>query len=159
MYVAILCTGSYLWDGYSDDFIHLVSEKTQNLQPIVPYAISVSPTGHVILTLDTLARAGPGNAKTGRDLLLWGANKDYQLGNGKRASAATPATLELPGLSVGPKVPSEPGKDLGRLMMMQRKARVVQDLQGRKWKTNVDVEQHAVAGWGSSLVYWRICRK
>ena len=81
----------------------------------------------MILTLDTLARAGPGNAKTGRDLLLWGANKDYQLGNGKRASAATPATLELPGLSVGPKVPSEPGKDLGRLMMMQRKARVVQD--------------------------------
>ncbi|KAH8117476.1 RCC1/BLIP-II [Phellopilus nigrolimitatus] len=141
------------------------SEKTQNLQAIVPYALSVSPTGHVLLTLDTLARAGSGAPQgSGRDLLVWGANREYQLGNGKRASLATPAALELPGLPSGAGMASAgEGKsgdsEKGRLMMSQRQAKEVKDLQGRRWKTNVDVEQCAVAGWGSSLIYWKICKK
>ena len=141
----------------------LVSENTQNLQPIVPYAISISPTGHVLLTLDTLARAGPGlPAEGGRDLLVWGANREYQLGNGKRASLATPTRLELPGLPGGggpniDKTEKATGvSETGRLMLVQRLAKEIKDLQGRRCRTNVDVEQRAVAGWGSSLVYWKI---
>ncbi|KAL5532991.1 hypothetical protein ACEPAF_4765 [Sanghuangporus sanghuang] len=145
------------------------SENAQNLQPIVPYAISISPAGHVLLTLDTLARAGPGvSAGGGRDLLVWGANREHQLGNGKRASLATPATLELPGLpgGGGPNVDIVKTEDTGgsavdkgRMMLLKRRAKEVQDLQGRRWKTNVDVEQRAVAGWGSSLVYWKVSQK
>ncbi|KAH9946265.1 RCC1/BLIP-II [Epithele typhae] len=62
------------------------SDATQNLQAIVPDAISVSPTGHVLLTLDTRKQAGPGGG--GRDMVAWGANFEYQLGTGKRGSQA-----------------------------------------------------------------------
>lgn len=139
------------------------------MQPIAPYAISISPTGHVLLTLDTLERAGPGvPAGGGRDLLVWGANRDYQLGNGKRTSLATPANIELSGLpggggsnidNVKTEEPDGSGAGKGRFMLVKRRAKEVKDLHGRRWKTNVDVEQHAVAGWGSSLVYWRISQK
>ncbi|KAI0303365.1 RCC1/BLIP-II [Multifurca ochricompacta] len=108
------------------------SEKTNNLQPIEPHTLSVSPDGHVLLALETQARAGPGGS--GRDLLGWGTNYDYQVGNGKRASIAVPTTLE-------------PGE-------ATRKVRA--DPQGRVWKRGVDVEQVALAGYGNSLVYWRI---
>ena len=117
------------------------SEKTNNLQPIVPRAVSVSPDGHVLLALDTLARAGPGGG--GMDLLAWGTNYDYQVGNGKRASIAVPATLAIDG-----------GDD--RIMLQKQRAAVVRDLQGRVWRRSVDVEQVAIAGYGNSLVYWRI---
>lgn len=122
----------------------------------------MSPTGHVLLTLDTLARADPAAPMGGgRDLLVWGTNRDYQLGNGKRASLAKPATLELPGLPnrVDGELAGQEGNGKARLMMMRKQAKEVKDLQGRRWKSNVDVEQCAVAGWGSSLVYWKICRK
>lgn len=124
--------------------------------------MSVSPTGHVLLTLDTLARAGPGvPAGGGRDLLVWGANRQYQLGNGKRTSLATPVLLELPGLpgGGGPEASKKENERKGRLMLVQRRVKEVKDLQGRRWKTNVDVEQSAVAGFGCSLVYWKIVRK
>ena len=117
-----------------------VSEKTNNLQPIEPHALSVSPDGHVLLALDTQARAGPGGG--GRDLLAWGTNYDYQVGNGKRASIAVPTTLE-----------HEEGD---RIMLGKRRAKVVRDLRGRVWRQGVDVEQVAIAGCGNSLVYWRI---
>lgn len=116
------------------------SEKTNNLQPIVPHAVSISPDGHVLLALDTCARAGPGGG--GMDLLAWGTNYDYQVGNGKRASIAVPAML------------GTEGDD--RIMLQKQRAKVVRDLQGRVWARSVDVEQVAIAGYGSSLVYWRI---
>ncbi|KAH9952201.1 RCC1/BLIP-II [Amylocystis lapponica] len=116
------------------------SEKRGNLQPVMPQDISVSPTGHVLLTLDTLTQAGPGGA--GRDVLAWGANYEYQLGNGRRGSVATPTVLESAG---------------ARLMLEKRRAREVRDGAGRVWKRGVEVEQRAVAGWGTSVVYWRIC--
>ncbi len=49
--------------------------------------------GHVLLTLDTLERAG--NEDGGRDLLVWGNGRDYQLGNGRRSSLASPTALEV----------------------------------------------------------------
>ncbi|KAI0340522.1 RCC1/BLIP-II [Trametopsis cervina] len=116
------------------------SEKTNNIQPIYPHDISISPKGHVLLTLDTLARSGPGSA--GRDLLVWGSNQEYQLGNGKRGSSASPQALHTP--------------DGQRFMLSQRKADI-KDLSGRVWKKGVLVEQRAVAGWGNSVIYWRIC--
>ncbi|TFK55231.1 RCC1/BLIP-II [Heliocybe sulcata] len=116
------------------------SEQTQNLQPIVPHAISISPSpaGHIVLALDT--QNGPGGS--GRDLLLWGANYDWQLGNGKRSSLATPTRLTRP--------------DGSRFILAKAKAREVRDLEGKVWKRGVEVEQMAVAGWGNSVVYWRV---
>jgi hypothetical protein len=117
-----------------------VSEKTNNLWPIAPHALSVAPDGHVLLALETHARAGPGGG--GRDLLAWGTNYDYQVGNGKRASIAVPTTLEP--------------VDGDRIMLGHRRAKVVRDPQGRVWRRGVDVEQVAIGGYGTSLVYWRI---
>ena len=111
------------------------------MQAIVPQAISVSPTGHVLLTLDTRTRAGPGGG--GRDVVVWGSNFDYQLGTGKRGSVATPTTLEY--------------GDGDRFMLQTKKAAEVRDMQGKVWKKGIEVEQRAVAGWGNSVVYWRIC--
>ncbi|KAI9508842.1 RCC1/BLIP-II [Russula earlei] len=109
------------------------SEKTNNLQPIAPHALSVSPDGHVLLALETHAQAGPGGG--GRDLLAWGTNYDFQVGNGKRASIAVPTVLET--------------ADGDRIMLGKRLAKVVRDAQGRVWR-------RGVRGYGTSLVYWRI---
>ncbi|KAI0646886.1 RCC1/BLIP-II [Trametes meyenii] len=117
------------------------SERANNLQAIVPETISISPTGHVLLTLDTRKHAGPGGG--GKDVVVWGANFDYQLGNGKRGSVPTPTVLLTPA-----------GE---RFMLSRKKAKEVRDLRGQVWKNGVEVEQRAVAGWNNSVVYWRIC--
>ncbi|OJA15659.1 hypothetical protein AZE42_10934 [Rhizopogon vesiculosus] len=70
------------------------NENSQSMSPILPYAISVSPAGHVLLTLDTQAHGGPGGS--GRDLIAWGLNHDYQLGSGKRSGLPVSMTLEHP---------------------------------------------------------------
>ncbi|KAI0797823.1 RCC1/BLIP-II [Abortiporus biennis] len=121
------------------------SESTNNLQAIHTHDISISPTGHVLLTLDTMSLQGPGGQ--GRDLVVWGANQDYQLGIGKRGSIATPTALQLP---VGP------DSEEKRFILGRRKASEVRDLSGKVWKKGVEVEQRAVAGFGNSVVYWRI---
>ncbi|ETW85478.1 Chloroperoxidase [Heterobasidion irregulare TC 32-1] len=117
------------------------SEKTNNLQPISPQSMSISPDGHVLLTLDTLSQSGPGGG--GLDLFVWGTNYEYQLGNGKRTSIAVPTTLSLP--------------DGNRFMLVKTRAAEVRDARGKVWKKGVEVEQVAVAGQGNSVVYWRIC--
>ena len=109
------------------------------MTPILPHAISLSPTGHVLLTLETQVHGGPGGS--GRDLVAWGLNHDYQLGTGKRSSLPVPTTLEHP--------------EGGRFILGQRKSSV-KDLAGKLWKKNVEVEQHAAAGYGNSIVYWKI---
>lgn len=73
---------------------------------------------------------------------MWGANQDYQLGNGKRGSLASPTALE---------------NAEGQRFMLQKKRAVVRDLSGRLWKKGVEVEQRASTGYGNSVVYWRIC--
>lgn len=115
------------------------NEASRTMSPIFPHAISVSPTGHVLLTLDTQAHGGPGGL--GRDLVAWGKNHDYQLGTGKRSSLPVPTTLERP--------------EGGRFILGQRKA-LVRDLAGNVWKKRVEVEQCAVAGYGNSIIYWKI---
>ena len=117
-----------------------VSEQTNNLQPIVPHALCVSPDGHVLLSLETHTGAGPGGS--GRDLFAWGTNYDYQVGNGRRASIAVPTTLE----------PVEGD----RIMLEKRRAKLVRDPEGRVWRRGVQVEQVAIGGFGTSLIYWRI---
>ncbi|KAH7912150.1 regulator of chromosome condensation 1/beta-lactamase-inhibitor protein II [Hygrophoropsis aurantiaca] len=114
-------------------------DQKQALVPIMPHDISVSPTGHVLLTLETQTQSGIGGA--GRDLMVWGSNYDYQLGTGKRTSLAVPTTLDKP--------------DGTRFMLTTKKA-PVKDLAGKVWKKNADIEQRAVAGYGNSIVYWRI---
>lgn len=106
--------------------------------PIVPHALSVSPTGHILLSLDTQLHAGPGGS--GRDLVAWGLNHDYQLGTGKRTSLNAATTLERP--------------EGGRFILARRKAKV-RDLSGKVWKKNVEVEQCAIGGYGNSVVYWK----
>ncbi|EKM55652.1 uncharacterized protein PHACADRAFT_121379 [Phanerochaete carnosa HHB-10118-sp] len=116
-------------------------EGSKNLQPIYPHQISVSPDGHVLLTLETLSRGGPGGA--GRDLLVWGANQEFQLGNGKRGSLAVPTALHALN---------------GERVILGKRRADIRDMKGKVWKKGVQVEQCAVAGWGNSVVYWRICR-
>ena len=93
-----------------------------------------------MLTQETLACSGPDGG--GRDLLVWGSNYEYQLGLGKRGSLATPTALQRP--------------DGSRFMLMQKKAGIVKDLRGDVWKKGVEVEQQAVALYGSTIVYWRV---
>ncbi|KAG5635130.1 hypothetical protein H0H81_012342 [Sphagnurus paluster] len=114
------------------------NDITQSLQPIAPQAVTVSPTGHVLLTLDTASAADVG----GRDLVVWGKNYESELGNGRKASVPVPTTLETP--------------EGGRFMLRRRKAREVKDLHGHVWKRGIRVEQCAVVGFGSSAVYWKI---
>lgn len=116
------------------------SEKTKSLQPILPYSVSISPTGHVVLTLDTQSQSNPGGA--GRDIVVWGKNYESELGNGKKASVSVPTVLNKP--------------DGERFMLVQRKAKEVRDLKGKVWKRGVQVEQCAVAGYEGSVVYWKI---
>ncbi|VDB86912.1 unnamed protein product [Peniophora sp. CBMAI 1063] len=117
------------------------SEAHGNLQPISPHALSVSPDGHVLCTLDTASRAGPGGG--GRDLLAWGNNYERQLGNGKRSSVAVPENVHV--------TPGGP-----RYVLRSTKAKEVRDLAGRVWGRGVKVEQVALAGVGNSVVYWKL---
>ncbi|KAF8844906.1 RCC1/BLIP-II [Paxillus ammoniavirescens] len=157
-YVEVLTCGNGQWGGLGNSLfsnaqgnpvrvknvsgLREFDEQSQTLSPIIPQAISVSPTGHVLLTLDTHSHAGPGGS--GRDLVAWGLNHDYQLGTGKRTSLSAPVTLERP--------------EGGRFVLTKRKA-TVKDLSGKVWKKTVDVEQCAVAGYGNSIVYWKIATR
>jgi alpha-tubulin suppressor-like RCC1 family protein len=154
-YVDLLTCGNGQWGGLGNNLysnaqgnpvraknvsgLREYNEDSQTMSPILPHAISVSPTGHVLLTLDTQAHGGLGGL--GRDLVVWGTNHDYQLGTGKRSSLPVPTTLEHP--------------EGGRFILGQRKA-PVRDLAGNVWKKKVEVEQCAVAGYGNSIIYWKI---
>ncbi|KAG1803539.1 regulator of chromosome condensation 1/beta-lactamase-inhibitor protein II [Suillus plorans] len=154
-YVDILTCGNGQWGGLGNNLysnaqgnpvraknisgLREYNEASRTMSPIFPHAISVSPTGHVLLTLDTQAHGGQGGL--GRDLVAWGTNHDYQLGTGKRSSLPVPTTLERP--------------EGGRFILGQRKA-LVRDLAGNVWKKRVEVEQCAVAGYGNSIIYWKI---
>ncbi|KZV85132.1 RCC1/BLIP-II protein, partial [Exidia glandulosa HHB12029] len=110
------------------------SEARQRLEPMGVHALSVSPapSGHVLLTLDTISRFGTGgDAPARRDLLVWGMNQSSQLGNGARKSLATPQHLE---------------DAAGNRAMLGEKWTRVLDLQGNVWGRNVKVEQRVVAG-------------
>uniref|UniRef100_A0A0W0FU55 Uncharacterized protein n=1 Tax=Moniliophthora roreri TaxID=221103 RepID=A0A0W0FU55_MONRR len=107
------------------------------LQPIHPQSIVISPSGHVLLTLDTSSAEG-----SGRDLLTWGKNYDSELGNGKKSSVPAPMTMHTP--------------EGERFILRRMKAKDVVDLQGNRWKKGVLVEQQAVTGYCTSGVFWKI---
>ncbi|KAJ6547379.1 RCC1 BLIP-II [Mycena capillaripes] len=109
------------------------NDATQRLQCILPRSISISPSGHVLATLDP--------SSGGRDLHTWGRNQDYELGNGKKTGTASP-------------MPVDAGE--GRLLLQTKRAKEVRDLQGRIWGRGIKVEQVAVCGFGSSIIYWRV---
>jgi len=115
------------------------SERTQNMQPIRPHAVSISPTGHVLVTLETLT--GSTGVYGGRDLVVWGANYDYQLGLGKRGNTANGVMLH---------------RSDGSRYLLQKVEAAVKDLEGKVWKNKAEVEQTAVAGNKRSIVYWRV---
>ncbi|KAJ6623449.1 regulator of chromosome condensation 1/beta-lactamase-inhibitor protein II [Mycena sp. CBHHK59/15] len=106
------------------------NEATQRLQSIRPQSISISPTGHVLATLNP--------SSGGCDLHVWGRNQDYELGNGKKTSVSSPMPV---------------GSGNERLLLQKRN---VKDLQGRTWGRGTAVEQFAVCGFGCSIVYWRL---
>jgi len=74
--------------------------------------------------------------------MVWGRNQESELGNGKKASLVVPTTVESP--------------DGNRVMLMTKRAMEVKDLHGKVWKCGVKVEQHVVAGYENSVVYWKI---
>jgi hypothetical protein len=117
----------------------LDSDTTKKLQPIAPQAVTISPTGHVLLTLNTSSEVDVG----GRDLVVWGKNYESELGNGKKSSLPVPTTLETPE---------------GRFMLKHRKVKEVRGLDGKVWKRKVEIEQHAVVGFGNSAVFWKISK-
>ena len=45
-----------------------------------------------------------------------------------------------------------------RVMLQRIKAKEVKDLQGKRWKRDVVVEQEPVTGYCNSAVYWKIVR-
>jgi hypothetical protein len=115
-------------------FLLADNDATQRLQPIPPRAISISPTGHVLATLD------PSSGR--RDVHAWGRNQDYELGNGKKTpGAASPVPMDAVD---------------ERLLLQTKRAKLVRDLQGRVWGRGIKVEQSAVCGFGSNVVYWRL---
>ncbi|KIL54383.1 hypothetical protein M378DRAFT_1056668 [Amanita muscaria Koide BX008] len=80
------------------------NEQRKRLRPIRPYHISISPSRHVPLTLDS-------DGIGGRDLVAWGKNLDGELGNGKKVSVGVPKTME--------------GEDGERLMLVSKKTGAV----------------------------------
>lgn len=113
------------------------NEATQRLEPIRLNSVVISPSGHVMITLDTSRRVNG----AGRDLVVWGRNVDGELGNGKRSSVAAPATVE--------------DGDGGRVQLGARRAEA-RDARGRVWNQGVALEQRPTAGHGTSAIYWRI---
>lgn len=111
----------------------------KQLTPVMPVEVVISPTGHVLVALDSSAES---HGVGGQDLMAWGRNYDYELGNGKKSSLAMPIALDAP--------------DGERLMLVKKKAKEVLNFEGTVWKKNVLVEQRAVAGYGNTAVYWRI---
>ena len=116
----------------------LVNEALNSTQAIRPHTLSVSSSGHALLSL----------ASTGasHDLLTWGANSSYQLGNGKRANASLPFYMREFGAGAG----------AGRMMLGQGRVDVLKAVDGKKVGWGVQVEQWPVAGSGASAVYWRV---
>lgn len=115
-------------------------DQTSAMQPIGPRDVAVSPTGHILLTLNT---AGT-DASAGKDLVVWGRNHAYELGTGRAKSLPAPTTLFTP--------------DGARVMLRRQRAKEVRALDGSVWKRNVEVVQQAAVGYNSSAVYWRIAQ-
>lgn len=114
------------------------NDTTNKMDLIAPHRISLSPTGHALLTLETIRNGG-------RDLLIWGRNLESELGNGKKSSLAVPTMMS--------QVETDAGE---RVMLRRKRVKEVLDMQGRRWGRNVWVEQRPAAGYNCSAIFWAV---
>jgi len=124
------------------------NEATKSIQPLRIHSISVSPApqcGHTILALATgvCSLDSLETHAVGHDVLSFGFNADYQLGNGKRSSLPIPTHV------------SALGALQGRMMLRTKKGVPLVDLRGKSRGRGV-VEETGLAGWSTSAVYWKI---
>lgn len=116
------------------------NDAKQSLEAIQPDEISISHTGHILLSLTSNPDI---NGVGGRDLLVWGRNNESELGNGKRSNVVFPTPVQSP-------------DEHERFMLREKKAKEVKDLAGNVWKRGVQVKQQVVSGFNNSVVYWKI---
>lgn len=142
------------------------SEKVKGMVPLpIRYiSISPSPAAHAFAVLDTLQTADAKGSKEsvfGRDVLVWGANAEYQLGTGKRSSVSTPQNL--PGLvphAMDAVVAASLEKSaspipLSRLQLHITTAPAYDPL-GKLIKKRAKCEETVLAGWNCSVLYNKI---
>ncbi|KAH7107370.1 RCC1/BLIP-II [Auriculariales sp. MPI-PUGE-AT-0066] len=127
-----------------------LTEYSESLKRTVPIGISSlvvspAPSGHALLALDTVSRAGPG-ALPKRDLFVWGNNQSCQLGNGAKKNLSVPTNL----FSIGANELED-----GRVLLGEKMAKVI-DMQGNVWKKATKLQQTVVAGYDCTMVYWKI---
>ncbi|KAK4688431.1 hypothetical protein P7C73_g1683, partial [Tremellales sp. Uapishka_1] len=148
------------------------SEKANQFLPLDIHTVSVSPSpnAHVYAVLDTVSQADEAGVLAGRygkDVMVWGGNAEFQLGNGKRSSLAIPQHLPplipkaIDALSTLPSSESSLSSGTSspmphsRLQLHQSKTNAY-DLEGKLIKRNVKVEETVVAGWNASVLYNKI---
>ncbi|WWD16449.1 hypothetical protein CI109_100875 [Kwoniella shandongensis] len=149
------------------------SEKLKTFLPIGIHSLSISPSTntHVYATLDTVTLADQTGVKEGRygkDVMAWGANVDYQIGNGKRSSTAIPQHLPpigpkaIEALSISPELPeaalssgTQSPMPHSRLQLHVKKANAY-DLHGKLIRRRVKCEETIVAGYNASVLYSKI---
>ncbi|WWC87958.1 uncharacterized protein L201_002859 [Kwoniella dendrophila CBS 6074] len=164
------------------------SEKAKTFLPIGIHNLSISQSSsntHVYATLDTVTLADAKGVREGiygKDVMAWGANVDYQIGNGKRSSTAIPQHLPplnkkitaIDALSISPNssssslISSISGKEEeslssgtqspmphSRLQLHVRKANAY-DLNGKLIKRKVKCEETMYAGYNASAMYNKI---
>ncbi|TXT14552.1 uncharacterized protein COLE_00745 [Cutaneotrichosporon oleaginosum] len=127
-------------------------------------SISPSPNTHVFAVLDTVSEADAKGLKDGlygRDVMVWGGNFDYQLGNGKKSGVAVPQ--HLPSLiphAIDAIVAQTPEAESSPLPLtrLQLHAAVADtyDMLGKLIKRGVKTEETVVAGYNCSVLYNKI---
>ncbi len=149
----VMCMNSLLFTTYRFlTSVHpSVDESEGRTQPIRPIAMSVSPTGGHTLALLSNAH----------DVLAWGANTSYQLGNGKRPNLPQPTYM--PDFMTTYSPGSDPSKAAAeyelipeRMSLRQCVVKQLLDWNGKSHGRNVKVREWPVAGGKTSLIYWRI---
>lgn len=128
------------------------SEEERTMAPIGIRALTVGPKGQCALVVDVRSTGEQNH----RDVYVWGANDEYQLGNGKHVHLATPVLLTLP-------LPedtssSKQGPTLNRLLLVERRkapgAAYAPD--GRASQRTYHIEQQIVAGGDAMAIYGRV---
>ncbi|KAF8334027.1 regulator of chromosome condensation 1/beta-lactamase-inhibitor protein II [Cantharellus anzutake] len=127
------------------------NETEGRTQAIRPITITASPTGGHTLTLLSGAH----------DVLAWGANGSYQLGNGKRSNLPQPTYMRDFMVTYNPTSdPNEAAAEYGlipeRMSLRVCIVKQLLDMKGTSHGRNVKVQEWPVAGGKASLIYWRI---
>ena len=129
------------------------SEQQHTVVPIGVRSLTVGPDGQCALVVDVNSLGEQNH----RDVWVWGANDQYQLGNGKHSNLATPALLTLP-LPGGEATTQKNGPTLNRLLLVER-SKVpgkAYEADGSGSQRKYHIEQHIVAGGDGMAVYGRV---